>query len=80
MNTSESLKLLAAKGACRHEDPSLFHPGEGPDIVRKQAVAKQICATCVVRKPCLDFALSQDSQHGIWGGTTPEERRRMRST
>jgi WhiB family redox-sensing transcriptional regulator len=37
-----------------------------------------ICAGCPVRIQCLDFALTHDQTHGIWGGTTAEDRQRDR--
>ena len=66
-------------GACRAADPELFFPVPGTRRADKQtARAKAICAGCVVRRECLEFALSQDQLYGIWGGTTVEERRRVR--
>lgn len=40
--------------------------------------AQEICASCPVREPCLEFALATNQSLGIWGGTTPNERRRLR--
>ncbi|NKS78784.1 hypothetical protein GS539_24925 [Rhodococcus hoagii] len=37
-----------------------------------------ICMTCPVRTPCRDHALRKPERFGIWGGTTPTERSRMR--
>lgn len=45
-----------------------------PDDERK---AKQICRTCPVKEPCLEFAMKHD-ERGIWGGTTDRERNRLR--
>ena len=61
--------------ACREADPELFFPvtAHGPakeDI----AQAKAVCAGCGVRRQCLQFALSTHQLHGVWGGTTEEER------
>lgn len=36
--------------------------------------AKSLCANCDVIDQCLKFAIDNNIQHGIWGGTTPEER------
>lgn len=47
----------------------------------KQAVrtaAKAICAQCVVRQPCLEYALADSSITGVWGGTSAIERAVMR--
>lgn len=41
---------------------------------RKSKRAKQLCATCLVKKRCLEYALVNNLQ-GIWGGTTDDERR-----
>jgi WhiB family redox-sensing transcriptional regulator len=40
--------------------------------------AQRICAGCGVRQQCLDFAMQNGEVHGVWGGTTPEERIRAR--
>jgi WhiB family transcriptional regulator, redox-sensing transcriptional regulator len=34
-----------------------------------------VCASCIVRRPCLQFALATHQTYGVWGGTTEEERR-----
>jgi len=41
--------------------------------------AVKLCARCLVRSECLDYALThrETLDHGIWGGTTPNERRRL---
>lgn len=36
--------------------------------------AKKLCAKCRVKKDCLDFALENRMEFGIWGGKTPNER------
>ena len=41
--------------------------------------ARQVCAACPVRQPCLDYAISNRITHGIWGGLTERERRALRS-
>jgi WhiB family transcriptional regulator, redox-sensing transcriptional regulator len=45
--------------------------------LRQVNAAKAVCRACAVRAACLSFGL-QTSQDGIWGGTTPEERRALR--
>jgi len=40
--------------------------------------AKDICAGCVVRTPCLEFALGRPELLGVWAATTPTERVAMR--
>jgi WhiB family redox-sensing transcriptional regulator len=60
-------------------DPELFFPlaDAGPALPRV-AAAKRICAGCPVRVNCLGWALRAGEPAGIWGGTTPEERRGLR--
>jgi WhiB family redox-sensing transcriptional regulator len=40
--------------------------------------AKQVCAVCPVTADCLSWALRAGEPAGIWGGTTPDERRYLR--
>src|SRR6266508_919418 len=62
--------------ACGDQDLELFYPDPG-DQAAEQA-AKQLCAACPVRQPCLEMALATGDQHAILGGTTPQERGRLR--
>ncbi|MFD7840598.1 WhiB family transcriptional regulator [Streptomyces sp. NPDC059761] len=65
--------------ACRNADPALFFPAYGVPLSEPQiTAAKELCATCPVREECLAIAVRSDESDGIWGGTTPLERRRMR--
>jgi WhiB family redox-sensing transcriptional regulator len=83
MNLPEAVKTAGAdwrsRGACLAEDPELFFPlsalGPGHDQI---AAAKAVCAHCAVRAECLGFALSTGQEHGVWGGTSEEERRALR--
>ncbi len=34
---------------------------------------------CPVRRPCLDYAISNRIAHGIWGGLTERDRRPLRT-
>ena len=43
------------------------------------SAAKAICASCLVRKECLDFAIDNNELFGIYGGKTPRERSRMQT-
>jgi WhiB family redox-sensing transcriptional regulator len=37
-----------------------------------------VCISCESRTSCLEFALATNQESGIWGGTTEEERRKLR--
>lgn len=41
-------------------------------------MAKKLCNECPVRTLCLEHALSNNEEHGVWGGKTAAERARMR--
>ena len=64
--------LCAAKG----QDPDVWHPDIGNRAGAE--AAKAICQRCPARQPCLEWALSANEQHGVWGGTTPLERAAIR--
>ena len=61
------------QGNCRGEDPSRFFPSDGAGV----DAARQLCATCPVKEPCLEYALRNKIDHGVWGGTSERERRRI---
>ncbi len=63
------------QAACRGTDLAVFFPGRG----EAAEPARQICARCPVRNPCLEFALSRGIVHGIWGGLAERDRRAPRT-
>ena len=67
-----------SRGACLSVDPELFFPlsSVGP-AAGQLSQAKSVCTRCPVRTKCLDFALATRQVHGVWGGTSEEERRRI---
>jgi WhiB family redox-sensing transcriptional regulator len=60
--------------ACRDLDPKIWFPGRGADVRKAQA----ICATCPVSAPCLEFAVVNAEEFGIWGGLCERKRRNIR--
>ena len=64
----------ADSGSCTNADPDLFFPQPGADT----SYARSICRGCPVRLHCLDYALESGQKHGIWGGMTESQRRRLR--
>jgi hypothetical protein len=61
------------RGVCRGVDPETFFPA--PNEPADAAV--ELCRTCDVQGPCLAWALEVGDCHGVWGATTPRERRAM---
>jgi len=41
-------------------------------------VAQRICADCPVSEACLQYALEERVDHGVWGGKSERERKRLR--
>jgi WhiB family redox-sensing transcriptional regulator len=60
--------------ACAEYDTEFFFPPKGVSA-RK---AKAVCASCPVVSECREFALAVPEEHGVWGNTTPEERKALR--
>ena len=59
---------------CAETDPEAFFPEKGGST----RDAKKVCRSCDVRAECLEYALETDQKHGIWGGLSERERRRLR--
>lgn len=64
---------FAADALCAQTDPELFHPAKGEPT----APAKRVCAACPVRAECREYALRRHEPHGVWGGLSARERRRI---
>jgi WhiB family redox-sensing transcriptional regulator len=66
---------------CGSVDCELFFPDNYGQGNRAQIdEAKAACRACPLREQCLEWALSQDDDPwGVWGGTTPPERKKMRA-
>lgn len=61
------------RGVCRGIDPETFFPA--PNEPADGAVS--LCRGCDVQGSCLAWALEVGDCHGVWGATTPRERRAM---
>ena len=60
--------------ACAEHPTSLWFPERG----QSPAAALAICRECLVVEACLAYALADRTLDGVWGATTPDDRRRMR--
>ena len=65
------------RGLCREIGVELFFPEEGSSGTDIYSFSRKICAGCVVRNECLEWAVKHED-HGMWGGTSPVERRKIR--
>lgn len=59
------------EGLCTEVDPDLFFPEKGGSASQ----AKKVCSGCPVRERCLNYALTNRIEHGVWGGLSPKRRR-----
>lgn len=63
-----------AFGACRGMDPDIFYPQRG----EAYTTALNVCRRCRVREECLEYALEETWQVGIWGGMSAKQRQALR--
>ncbi len=73
--STESMNSTAwmSRGNCRNFPPATFFPSDGAGVER----ARAICADCPVISECLEYALTEHIDHGVWGGCSERERRRI---
>lgn len=69
----DSLTAWMSEGNCRLYPPATFFPSDGVGVDR----ARKICKDCPVLGRCLDYALDERIEHGVWGGCSERERRRI---
>ncbi len=62
-----------ADGKCRQVPPATFFPRDGLGV----QAAQRVCAECPVTDACLEYALAHRIDHGVWGGRSERERRRI---
>lgn len=62
-----------AAGNCAGQPPDLFFPSDGVGV----EVAKKVCVDCPSIEPCLEYALTYRIEHGVWGGCSERQRRRI---
>ena len=77
---NDSLRELQEDGRCTEENSHELFFSEKP---AELALAQRICAQCQVRVRCLDVALKENLEWGVWGGVIfwdgqPFHRRRGR--
>ncbi len=66
-------KAWMADAACAELPPAVFFPGDDVGVT----VAQCVSVACPVRDLCLEYALANRIEHGVWGGASEAERRQM---
>jgi WhiB family redox-sensing transcriptional regulator len=80
------IKLLSAaeveEPMCR-QIPDIFVPEDyaynSNDRANAIALAKVYCMKCPLQQMCLDYAVTAKEEFGVWGGSTAEERKTLRT-
>ena len=60
--------------ACADLPTAMFYPATG----EHGRAAKAVCAGCPVAADCLESAMANSEEFGIWGGKSERQRRAMR--
>ncbi|MFI7087695.1 WhiB family transcriptional regulator [Streptomyces anulatus] len=78
-STADASQDFRHRSSCREEDPELFFPigNTGPALVQIEE-ARAVCRRCPVMEQCLQWALENGQDHGVWGGLSEDERRAMK--
>jgi len=77
---AEGPAIWVAQAACRDRGDDLMYPdGDEASAIYQRGVeaARAVCAWCPVRAACLEHAVAAGEDYGVWGGTTPAQRRAM---
>jgi WhiB family transcriptional regulator, redox-sensing transcriptional regulator len=68
------------RGACRNHGELFYEDGDTAwPRARREAWARALCGRCPVRARCAAQALRRREPHGIWGGFTELDRRRLQT-
>ena len=68
------------EASCKGIDVTVFIPNEGKGITGRQTYqkARTFCDGCSVVKECLEYALAEGMEFGMFGGKTPRERKDLK--
>lgn len=56
--------------------PHIYFPDD-ENTFYEFRTAKRLCAECPILMECFDYAVDAQEVHGVWGGTTPTERKEI---
>ncbi len=84
MSAQRSEDTWQLRAACRGPQSTVFFPPASferkDEKAEREGRAKEICRTCPVRTPCLEYAIGIKEPHGIWGGLNEAERKAVALT
>ena len=73
--------LWRGRAECRRDNavhffaPPHFERKDEKDL--REGQARALCRACPVQQACLEYSLTVQEPHGIWGGLNELERRRL---
>jgi WhiB family transcriptional regulator, redox-sensing transcriptional regulator len=73
LSLSLELPVFFDEAICQGAEPYIFDGETLMDVLE----AKKICSACPIQAMCLEWA-TQTQEAGVWGGSTPEERKKLR--
>lgn len=62
---------------CQNAPDIFFGDIEQPNALLNTKMAKKMCKDCPVINLCLEYAVVGKETFGVWGGTAPEERKKL---
>lgn len=80
MKLAKAIEEAPSIPGCQTSDPEMFFPEPGYAYTTNRELkwALEMCKACPVIRECGEYAVAANEVHGIWGGMTPNERRRLR--
>ncbi len=67
------------RALCKDEDPETWFPvGTTGAALAQLEEAKAVCRRCAVTCDCLEWATESNSDVGVWGGLSEDERRALK--
>jgi len=70
--------------ACAEVGTALFYAPDPEDMFKgarwedPYVYAKKVCGTCVHKLECAEWGM-ENEEHGVWGGLSPRDRKRLRA-
>ena len=70
-----STKWMQLGNCANKKETATFFPSDGAGV----KVAQELCEGCPVKAECLNYAIEHHINHGVWGGASERQRRRVHS-
>lgn len=74
----QAIKNAKSIPPCMGSDPDAWFPALNQGRTKELVNVRKLCMSCPVQKECLTYAVANPDLQGIWGGSSPRERRLIR--